>query len=181
MIVEAAPLPGLKIITPEPHCDERGSFARIYCPLELAKLGLEFSLCQINLSTNVRAGTVRGMHFQQAPKAEAKIVQCLAGEIFDVAVDLRRESPTFCRWHGLRLSARNRKMFYIPEGFAHGFQTLTDDADVLYFMGAFFDPQFQAGVRWNDPALGIQWPLDVTAISQRDLDYAPIELVKGQP
>lgn len=171
MIVEAAPLPGLKIIAAEPRCDERGSFARIYCPLELADLGLRFQLCQINVSHTARTGTVRGMHFQRAPKAEAKIVQCLAGEIFDVAVDLRSESPTFCRWHGLRLNGRDRKMFFIPEGFAHGFQTLTDDAEVLYFMGAFFDPQCQAGVRWDDPALGIQWPLGVTTISQRDLDY----------
>ncbi len=171
MIVEAEPLPGLKIIAAEPRCDERGSFARIYCHRELADLGLKFQLCQINDSFTARAGTVRGMHFQRAPRAEAKIVQCLAGEIFDVAVDLRPESPTFRRWHGLRLTGRDRKMFFIPEGFAHGFQSLTDDAEVLYFMGEFFDPPSQAGVRWNDPALGIEWPRSVTMISQRDLEY----------
>ncbi len=171
MIVDATPLSGLKIIAPEPRRDERGAFTRIYCPRELENLGLEFQLCQINVSRTSQAGSIRGMHFQRAPKAEAKIVQCLAGEVFDVAIDLRKESPTFRQWHGLRLNCRDRKMFFIPEGFAHGFQTLTDDAEVLYFMGQFYDPKFQSGVRWNDPVLNVVWPLPITTISQRDLDY----------
>ena len=171
VIVEASPLPGLKIVTLEPRGDQRGAFCRLYCPAEYARLGLEFQLCQINLSSTSQAGTVRGMHFQREPKAEAKIVQCVAGEIFDVAIDLRPQSPTFCQWHGLRLGGAVGKMFYIPAGFAHGFQTLTDHVEVLYFMGEFFDPRFQAGVRWNDPAFGIAWPLPVSCLSPRDANY----------
>ena len=171
MRVESTPLPGLKVIEAEPRQDERGFFARTYCPVEFEQLGLQFRLCQINLSGTLRSGAVRGMHFQRAPKAEAKVVQCIAGEIFDVAVDLRPDSQTYCRWYGLQLSGCDHKMFFLPEGFAHGFQTLTDDAKVEYFMGEYFDPSYQAGVRWDDPAFGIRWPLPITTISQRDLDY----------
>jgi dTDP-4-dehydrorhamnose 3,5-epimerase len=169
--IHATPLSGLMVIEAEPRCDDRGSFARTYCPMEFQQLGLDFSLCQINVSNTLRAGAVRGLHFQRAPKAEAKVVQCMAGEIFDVAVDLRPESPTYCRWHGLHLRAGDWNMFFLPEGFAHGFQTLVDDSAVQYFMGEFFDPQCQAGVRFNDPAFGIQWPLPMTSISQRDMEY----------
>ena len=165
------PLLGLKLIELEFRTDSRGYFARSYCPQEFAAFGLSFRLCQIDLSYNTRAGTIRGMHFQRPPKAEAKVVQCVAGEMFDVAVDLRRDSPTYCRWHGVRLTGRDRQMLFIPEGFAHGFQTLTDNAEVQYLMGEFYAPEYQAGVRWDDPAFGIAWPLPVTVISPRDADF----------
>lgn len=165
------PLPGLKLLELEFRADARGYFARTYCQQEFAAFGLAFRLCQIDLSYSARAGTIRGMHFQRPPKAEAKVVQCTAGEIFDVAVDLRRDSPTYCRWHGVTLTGRERKMLYIPEGFAHGFQTLSDNAEVEYLMGEFYAPEHQAGVRWNDPAFGIEWPLPVTVISPRDASY----------
>jgi dTDP-4-dehydrorhamnose 3,5-epimerase len=171
----ATPLPGLHLIELEVRADARGFFARTYCQQEFANFGLDFRLCQINLSYATKAGTVRGMHFQRPPKAEAKVVQCVSGEVFDIAVDLRPNSPTYCKWYGVRLTGRERQMFYIPEGFAHGFQTLTDDAEVQYLMGEFYAPECQAGVRWNDPAFGIEWPLPITVIAERDLSYAEFQ------
>lgn len=176
MKCEATPLPGLMLIEPDLRADPRGFFTRLYCPREFETLGLKFRLCQINLSYTAKAGTVRGMHFQQPPKAEAKVVQCTAGEVFDVALDLRPTSPTYCRWHGVRLTAAQPRMFFLPEGFAHGFQTLTDNAELQYLMGEFFSPEHQAGVRWNDEAFGIRWPLPVTVISERDAGYPDFQL-----
>ncbi len=159
---------GAWLIEPELISDERGSFARTWCAHEFEERGLNPRLLQCNISTNRLRGTVRGMHFQREPHAEAKLVRCTRGAIFDVIVDLRSGSPTYCRWAGQELSADNHRMFYIPEGFAHGFQTLTDDVEVFYQMSREFVPGVSCGVRWDDPAIGIRWPSPISIISERD-------------
>ena len=156
------------LIEPELISDERGSFARTWCAAEFEERGLNSRLVQCNISTNRLRGTVRGMHFQREPHAEAKLVRCTRGAICDVIVDLRPDSPTFRRWIAQELSADNHRLFYIPEGFAHGFQTLTDDAEVFYQMSREFVPGAASGVRWDDPALRIDWPLPISIISERD-------------
>lgn len=171
MIFRATELDGAFVIEPEPRVDDRGFFARIYCVNEFAAHGLNTRLVQANLSYNRRAGTVRGMHYQLAPKAETKLVRCTAGAIYDVIVDLRPDSATYLRWIGVELSAANRAMLYVPEGFAHGFQTLTDDAEVAYQVTEFYSPEHERGVRWDDPALNIRWPAAVTVISDKDRNH----------
>jgi dTDP-4-dehydrorhamnose 3,5-epimerase len=151
--------------------DERGFFARSYCPREFAQHGIEMRVVQCNVSFNSRRGTLRGMHFQTAPKAEPKLVRCTRGAIFDVIVDLRPESPTHCRWFGVELSAANHRQLYIPVGLAHGFVTLADDSEVFYQMGEFFSAEHARGVRWNDPAFDIRWPIEPTVISTKDQIY----------
>jgi dTDP-4-dehydrorhamnose 3,5-epimerase len=148
--------------------DERGFFARGWCRKELEGAGLNPNLAQINLASSLKKGTLRGMHFQVAPDAEAKLVRCTRGSIFDVIVDLRPDSPTHGRWIGVDLSAENYLMLYVPEGFAHGYQTLTDDAEMYYMTSAFYAPSAARGVRFDDPAFGIQWPLPVAVISDAD-------------
>lgn len=164
-------LPGAWVIEPEAFRDERGSFARIFCAREFGEHGLESEFVQHSLSGNTHAGTLRGMHFQSAPHAEAKVVSCLKGAIYDVIVDLRPESPTFCRWEGFELTAENQQRLYVPKGFAHGFQTLLDDCQVLYLISAFYTPDAAGGVMYDDPAFGISWPLPVTTISGKDLRW----------
>lgn len=164
-------LAGLFRVSIEPRSDERGFFARTWCVDEAAAHGIQVTFVQCNLSSNLRRGTLRGMHYQAAPHEEAKLVSCVRGVIYDVAIDLRPESPTFKRWYGAELSAENHEMLYIPEGFAHGFQTLTDGSDVFYQMGARYAPQAARGVRWDDPAFGVHWPFTVTSISDRDCSY----------
>lgn len=171
MIFRATELDGAFVIEPEPRTDDRGFFARIYCVDEFAAHGLNTRLVQANLSYNRRAGTVRGMHYQLAPKAETKLVRCTSGAIYDVIVDLRPESATYLRWIGVELSAANRAMLYVPEGFAHGFQTLTDDAEVAYQVTEFYSPEHERGVRWDDPAIGIRWPAAVAVISDKDRNH----------
>jgi len=171
----ATSLPGVFEIRIEPHCDDRGFFARVWCEQEFAAHGLNPKLAQCNISFNARKGTLRGMHFQVAPRAEAKLVRCTTGSIYDVVLDLRAESPTYKDWVALTLSAHNRTMAYIPEGCAHGFITLEDDTEVFYQMSEFHDPESARGVRWNDPAFGIVWPAKVEVISQRDADYLAFE------
>lgn len=161
-------LKGAFVIEPEPRTDERGFFARTYCAEEFVQHGLRPEVVQANLSYNVRKGTLRGLHFQVAPKAESKLVRCSAGAVYDVIVDLRPDSPTFRRWIGVELTSQNHRMLYVPEGFAHGFQTLVDDAEVCYQVSAPYSPAHEGGVRWNDPAFGIVWPEPVTMISDRD-------------
>ena len=163
-------LPGAFLIEIEPRCDERGFFARTFCEDEFAARGLSIHFAQCNTSYNLRAGTVRGMHWQDEPHAEAKLVRCTAGRIFDAIVDLRRGSPTRGRWFAVELSARTRRMLYVPEGFAHGFQTLRDHSEVFYQMSRPFTPAAARGFRWDDPAVGIRWPLPPAAISARDRD-----------
>jgi dTDP-4-dehydrorhamnose 3,5-epimerase len=166
------PLDGAWIVELEELGDERGFFARSWCQREFAERGLNPRLVQCNVSFNRRRGTLRGMHFQAAPVQEAKLVRCTAGAIHDVIIDLRRESPTYCRWFGVELSARNRRALFVPEGFAHGFQTLVDDAEVLYQMSEFHHPELARGLRWDDRRFAIRWPLADPILSARDRGYA---------
>lgn len=168
MIFTETSLAGAFVIDIERREDDRGFFARSFCERELEARGLVSRVVQQNISQNHRAGTVRGLHFQRAPHEETKIVRCTRGAIFDVIVDLRPASPTCGKHVAFELTASNHRALYVPEGFAHGFQTLCDDAEVLYLMGAFFEPSASAGLRFDDPALAIAWPLPVSVISDRD-------------
>jgi dTDP-4-dehydrorhamnose 3,5-epimerase len=159
-------------ITPEKISDERGFFARTWSEREFAERGLDSRLVQCSLSFNTRQGTLRGMHYQRAPHAETKLVRCTRGLVYDVVLDLREKSPTFKKWDAVTLSADNHEMLYIPKGCAHGFQTLSADAEVFYQMSEFYQPASAAGVRWNDSFFGIEWPLEVTVIAKRDAAYA---------
>ncbi len=150
------------------HTDPRGSFARLYCEIELAPLIGGRKIVQINQSSTTNVGAIRGMHFQYPPHAEMKLVRCLKGRVWDVVVDLRAESPTFLTWHAEELSAMNTCMLVIPEGCAHGFQVLEPESELLYFHTAFYAPEAEGAVRYNDPKLGIDWPLPATDVSQRD-------------
>jgi dTDP-4-dehydrorhamnose 3,5-epimerase len=151
--------------------DERGFFARSFCGREFADHGLDSSFVQCNISYNARAGTLRGMHYQQEPHAEAKVVRCTAGAIYDVIVDLRPGSATLRQWFGIELTADNRRALFVPRGFAHGFQTLVDRSEVFYQMSAFFHGPSARGIRWDDPALGIRWPLAEPILSDKDQSY----------
>lgn len=151
--------------------DERGFFARSFCRREFEVHGLNPNLAQCNISYNRRSGTLRGMHYQAAPQTECKLVRCTRGAIYDVIVDIRPGSSTFRRWVGYELSAENRRMLYIPEGFAHGFVTLQDDTEVFYQMSEFYFPELQRGARWDDPAFGIAWPVHPEVISDKDAGY----------
>jgi dTDP-4-dehydrorhamnose 3,5-epimerase len=155
--------------------DERGFFARSWCHLEFQKHGLNTDLVQCNISYNRQKRTLRGMHFQRSPHAESKLVRCTRGGIFDVIVDLRNDSPTYLQWFSTELSADNHRMLYIPEHFAHGFQTLTDDTEVFYQMGNYFTPSAAAGFRWNDPLVGITWPLSDPILSDRDRTFPDLQ------
>lgn len=165
------PLPGVFLIEPEYHRDMRGWFARTWCEEEFAEHGLNPRLVQCNVSFNRRRGTLRGMHFQAPPHAEAKLIRCTQGAIWDVALDLRPVSPTFLQHIGVELTAPNRHALYIPEGCAHGFQTLTDDTEVLYQMSAAYAPEAARGVRFDDPMFGIEWPVADPIMLERDRTY----------
>ncbi|MEZ4867881.1 MAG: dTDP-4-dehydrorhamnose 3,5-epimerase [Caldilineaceae bacterium] len=171
MLFRPTDLADAYLIELQRFADERGFFARTWCERELGEQQLDTDLVQCNVSFNHREGTVRGMHYQTEPHAETKIVRCTRGAIYDVIVDLRPASPTFLQWTGVTLSADNRLQLYIPKGFAHGFQTLTDETEVFYQMSAFYAPDYARGFRWNDPLFQISWPLPVTIISARDRDY----------
>ena len=171
MIFTPTPIPGAVVIAPELLADERGFFARVFCAQEFAARGLIACVEQCNISFNRHRGTVRGLHFQRPPHGEVKLVRCTAGGAYDVIVDLRPQSPTFRRHFAVELDARRRTMLYVPEGVAHGFQTLEDDTELFYQMSAPYHADAAAGVRWNDPAFAIPWPLSVSAISARDRSY----------
>jgi dTDP-4-dehydrorhamnose 3,5-epimerase len=156
------------LIEPVPACDDRGFFARTFCAQEYANHGLTTRFVQHNTSYSAAMGTLRGMHFQRAPHSEVKVVSCIAGRIWDVIIDLRPWSPTYRCWQGFELTVQNRRQLYVPEGFAHGFQTLCDDTEVGYLISAFYAPEAAAGVRFDDPAFAIEWPRPVTVISERD-------------
>lgn len=162
------PLAGAFRIEIEPRGDVRGFFARMFCQEEFAEHGLATHWAQCNTSYSALAGTIRGMHFQRPPMAEAKLVRCLRGAVWDVLVDLRDGSPTFGRWHGEMLDADNRLMVYIPAGIAHGFQTCTDDVEMLYFHSVPYSSLHEGGLRWDDPSVAIEWPLALTEQSPRD-------------
>ena len=161
-------IPGAWIVEPERRTDARGFFARVFCVDEFAAHGLETGLVQANTGVSLRRGTLRGMHYQRGEAAEAKVVRCTQGRVFDVVLDLRPDSPAFRRWVGVELSAENEQMLYVPRGCAHGYQTLTDDAELWYGATARYTPSAATGVRHDDPAFGINWPLDVTVISDAD-------------
>ena len=168
-------LPGAFVVELEPIGDERGFFARSFCVREFEAHGLDPYIAQCNVSHNARRGTLRGMHYQAAPAAETKLVRCTRGAIYDVIIDLRPDSPTFCKWLSFELSLANGRALYIPEGFAHGFQTLEDDSDVLYHMSEYYAPEYARGVRWNDPAFGIKWPVDRPIMSGKDRSYGDFQ------
>lgn len=171
MIFKETRLKGAYIIELEPIEDERGSFARSFCHREFEKHGLNPRIAQCNISYNKKKGTLRGMHFQVAPHEEAKLVNCVKGAIYDVIIDLRPDSATYCQWFALMLGARDYKMLYIPEGFAHGFQTSEDDTAVFYQMSEFYYPECARGVRWDDPAFAVRWPPSERTISDKDTSY----------
>lgn len=169
------PIDGLFVIEAEPFKDSRGLFERLFCKNEFAGNRLYKEIVQINHSITHAKGAIRGLHFQNPPFAETKIVRCLAGAVFDVAVDLRHESPTFLNWHAEILIPENHKMLYIPEGFAHGFQVLEPNSELLYFHSSTYEKSAEGGVKYDDPQINIQWPLRVTDISQRDLSLPQID------
>ncbi len=165
-------LPGLYLVESEPVSDERGFFARTWCHDEFQARGLSTDIAQCSVSFNLRKGTLRGMHYQAAPHAEIKVIRCNRGAFFDVLVDLRPESPTYAQWTAQELSARNGRMLYVPAGLAHGFQTLEDETEVYYQISERYAPDCARGVRWNDPAFGIEWPdVEVRILSERDRQY----------
>ena len=168
MIFEAAPLEGAYVIKPELRGDARGFFARLFCQNEFAEHGLETNFVQINNSLSADKGTLRGMHYQISPNQEVKVVRCISGALYDVIVDVRPESPTYLQHFGAELSAENRHMMYVPRGFAHGFITLLPDTEAFYLVSAFYAPDSERGLRWDDPALGIQWPLEPAVLSDKD-------------
>jgi dTDP-4-dehydrorhamnose 3,5-epimerase len=165
------PLAGLYAVEIEPFNDDRGFFARSFCAREFKAHGLELAVAQCNISFNERAGTLRGLHFQASPFEEAKLVRCTRGAIYDVAADIRPKSPTYLKWYAVELTSENRRMMFIPQGFAHGFQTLVDKSEVCYLMSEFYHPESARGLRWNDPTLGIAWPLANRIISEKDSTY----------
>ena len=177
MIFTEGALPGTFIIDAERIEDSRGHFARTFCRREFAEHGLEVTLLQGNTSFNVRKGTLRGLHYQTAPHQEVKIVRCTRGAVYDVAVDARPESPTYGEWMGVELTAENGRMVYIPKGFAHGYLTLADESEVFYHVSAYYTPNAERGIRYNDAAIGIKWPGPVTSVSDKDLHWPdfPIE------
>jgi dTDP-4-dehydrorhamnose 3,5-epimerase len=165
------PLAGAFVIELEHLEDERGFFARSFCQDEFRAHGLSPSIAQCNISWNRQRGTLRGLHYQASPHEEARTVRCTRGAVWDVIVDLRQGSATRLRWHAVEVSAENRRALYVPEGFAHGFQTLADDSEVLYQMSEFYHPELARGLRWDDPRLAIKWPLPDPILSERDRSY----------
>ncbi len=182
MIFKETKLKGAYIIELEALEDERGFFARSFCQKEFKEHGLNPRIVQCNVSFSKREGTLRGMHYQVAPHQEVKIVTCIKGAVYDVIIDLRADSPTYCRWFGVKLSAEDYKMLYVPESFAHGFQTLQDNTVVFYHMSEFYHPECAHGVRWDDPEFKIRWPnihhRIVSEIDKRCADFSGINIVR---
>lgn len=175
MIVNETSLKGSYVLTLEPIEDERGWFARTYCKNNFLAIGHTKEWVQMNHSFTKQMGTIRGMHYQRPPYGEIKLVRCIAGSVFDVIIDLRSNSETFLQCFGIELSATNKKMIYIPEGFAHGFQTLSNDAELIYHHSQFYLPGVEAGIKYDEPAIIINWPLEITSISERDNSHPFID------
>jgi dTDP-4-dehydrorhamnose 3,5-epimerase len=175
----ATRIPGVIVIEPEPRRDERGFFERRFCAREFEQAAVPSKIVQINRSRSVRRGTVRGLHYQLPPMGETKIVQCLRGRVFDVAVDLRTDSPTYLSWHGEVLDEENGRALCIPRGCAHGFQSLVDDAEVLYFTDQFYSPEHERTVNFADARIGIKWPVAVTVVSAKDRGAPQVEATSG--
>lgn len=170
MIFTKTPIAGAYLIDLEKRGDDRGFFARVFCRDEFGAHDLETQFVQINNSSSAERGTLRGLHYQLAPAEEVKVVRCIAGALWDVIVDIRPESPTFGRWFGAELTAANRRMMYAPRGMAHGFVTLTDDTEAFYLVSAFYAPERERGIRWNDPRFGVEWPVTPIVMSDKDRD-----------
>lgn len=170
-----APIAGPYIIEIEPFMDERGFFSRVFCQKELSRIGFHKPIVQINHSATVQKGTIRGIHYQTPPASEIKIIRCICGSIFDVMVDIRTGSPTFMQWHGVEISKDNMRMVYIPEGFAHGFQTLADNVELIYHHSEFYSPEYERTIRFDDPSLAIDWPLPAGPISEKDQNCPLLE------
>ena len=170
--LQETPLAGLRVVRRQPVTDERGFFSRFFCAPELAAAGFVLPIAQINHTYTKRRGAVRGLHYQSPPHSEDKFISCLRGEVFDVAVDLRRGSRTFLRWHGAVLSAANMTSLLVPQGFAHGFQTLSDDCELIYLHSRPFAPSAEGGLNVRDPTVAIKWPLPLTDVSARDAGRA---------
>jgi dTDP-4-dehydrorhamnose 3,5-epimerase len=168
MIFTETPLPGAYVIDLEKRGDDRGFFARAFCEKEFAAHELVTRFVQVNNSLSAQKGTLRGMHYQLAPRAETKLVRCIRGSLYDLILDLRKDSPTFGKSFGAELSAENRRMMYVPKGFAHGFITLADDTEAFYFVDEFYAPEVERGVRWNDPKFGLEWPIPPSVLSDKD-------------
>lgn len=168
MLFQKTQLKDATLIELQPRGDERGVFVRTFCAKDFEANGLTSTFVQQNMSASTQQGTVRGMHFQKAPHEEAKLIRCVRGAIFDVIIDLRPDSPTYMRWEGFALNAANGRQLYIPQGFAHGFQTLTHDVEVTYLVSAYYAPEAESGVRHDDPAFNIAWPQPVTVMSDKD-------------
>jgi dTDP-4-dehydrorhamnose 3,5-epimerase len=171
MNFESTGLTGSYVISTFPVTDDRGWFVRTFCKNEFAKIGHQEEWVQMNHSFTNKAGTIRGMHFQKPPYVETKLIRCIAGNVFDVIIDLRGNSKSFLKWFGVELSAENKKMIYIPGGFAHGFQTLTDNCQLIYSHTAFYEPGFEGGIRYNDKMVNIEWPKPMVKISERDNNH----------
>lgn len=171
MIFSETKLKNVYLIEQERFEDDRGFFARTFCKKEFQAHGIHSTFVQCNTSFNVKKGTLRGMHYQSKPHEEAKLVRCTMGAIYDVVIDIQPESNTFREWIAVELTFVNRKMIYVPEGFAHGFLTLEDNTEVFYQISEFYTPESSRGVRWNDPAFNVQWPMDIAVISDRDSQY----------
>lgn len=171
MIFQPTPLSGSYLVIPEPVADNRGWFARTFSKDIFQQIGHEKEWVQMNISVTNVAGTIRGMHFQVPPYREIKMVQCIKGRVFDVIIDVRKDSPTFLQWMGTILSGENHHLLYIPEGFAHGFQTMTDNCELIYHHSEYYKSGFEGGIRYNDPLVKIDWPVDVTEISARDSQH----------
>lgn len=169
-------LKGVYIIELELIKDERGFFSRSFCHKEFEKMGVDFTVVQSNISYNKKKGTLRGLHYQNYPYEEAKLVSCIRGAIYDVIVDLQHDSPTYCQWFAVELSAQSYKMLYVPKGFAHGFQTLENNTVVFYQMSEFYHPERARGVRWDDPVFEIRWPIERLIVSSKDQSYKPFKV-----
>jgi dTDP-4-dehydrorhamnose 3,5-epimerase len=176
MMFHASPLAGAGIIEMQPLVDERGFFARAFCTQEFAKLGLQSTFAQANNTLTKTKGTVRGFHYQLPPSAEVKVVRCIRGSVYDVIVDIRPHSATYLQSFGAELSQDNRRMMYVPRGFAHGFMSLTDDSELYYMVSTPYDRDRERGLRHDDPALGVTWPLPVTTISAKDSAWPDLDL-----
>jgi dTDP-4-dehydrorhamnose 3,5-epimerase len=170
------PLAGAYTIDLEKREDERGFFARAFCVNEFDNVQLDHNIVQINNSLSKDKGTLRGIHYQLAPKAETKIVRCIRGSLYDVIVDLRPDSPTFLKWFGAELSAENRTMMFVPKGFGHAFMTLEENTEAFYMVTEFYAPEYERGIRWNDPKINIQWPIEPVIISDKDQKHPDFDL-----
>lgn len=168
--ISDTPMRGLYIVEANPFVDQRGSFSRLYCQEELESI-TDITIKQINYSVTKEKGSVRGLHFQYEPDAEVKMIKCIKGSVFDVVVDIRKNSPTFLQTFSVQLSEENQKMIFIPKGFAHGFQTLEDDTQLLYFHSTLYTPTNEGALNIEDPRLAIEWPLDIAEVSQRDKEH----------